>query len=195
MTESIDDKVGELLCRYLDGEVSRRQRRDIERRLETDEALREQLRQYAALDGHLAALAGGEVEGVDYGLQRATIVAAVERKALLAPPRRRPVLLRRPVWALAAAASVLLLVSAAWFLHEPPPRTGGDVVVVEIPPLSRYSHGAGQVSVSLSPAGSQEPPLAERHARGDATPPGTIVVSVAPEAPRRRGAEDTMVIY
>ena len=40
-----------LLCDYLDGRLSHRQRRMLEKRLERDDGLREQLRQYAAQIG------------------------------------------------------------------------------------------------------------------------------------------------
>jgi len=112
----------ELLCDYLDGRLSNRQRRLLEKRLEQDDDLREQLRQYAALDGMFEQLGEDDAEGFDFDLQRSEIVAAAERKALLGPKRFRPVYLRPTFMGLAAAASLLLLARGAVLLARPPGR-------------------------------------------------------------------------
>ena len=112
MADAEYDNLDLLLCRYLDGDLSRREQAKLEARLADEPALREELRLYASLDGHLPDLAGEAPAGVDYVRQRADIMAAVEREALLAAAPRR--LLFRPaaLGALAAAAAVLMIVSA-----------------------------------------------------------------------------------
>lgn len=196
MDKPRDDDLELQLCRYLDGQLPRRERLALEKRLDEDQALREELRRYAALDACLQEIAGGEVDGVDYDLQRAGIIAAVERKTLLAPPRRRPVMLRPTFLVLTAAASILLVFSVAMLVLRPPrPVDGTPLVLVEIPPVAPRPSGPVDVSVEISAPELDEMPLAPEPESLDAMPAGTIVVSVRSRTPRPAALAEAMVIY
>jgi anti-sigma factor RsiW len=174
------------LCDYLDGHLPRSERRRLEKQLEDDEPLREELRKYAALDGLLGGLGRREVEGVDYDRQRAEIVAAAERRALLSQKPRRRVLAFRPLpVGLAAAASLLLVVGVAFLLlggpegpanTEPEVQTTASAVSVQVVPVSMAAASPrAVVEMRLAqPAGQTTP--ATRDAR-PAVPSGTVVVS------------------
>jgi len=195
MAKPKDDDLEFRLSCYLDGQLPRRERLALEKRLRQDEALREELRRYAALEASLAELSAGEVGGVDYDRQRAEILAAVERKALLAPPRRPPILLRPAFRVLTAAASILLAVSAGVLLYQfLPPAETTPTVIVEIPPLAPRPSGPVQVTVEIS-APEEEVPLASEPESLDETPAGTILVCVSPQAPRPARLTDALVVY
>jgi anti-sigma factor RsiW len=183
-----------LLCEYLDGELPRRRRRELDKRLEADEALREELRKYTALEARLGDLGGEEVEGIDYDLQRAEIVAAVEKRALLQAPRPRPIYLRPVFGALAAAASILLIISVGAFLLRPAAPPAGRLVEVQIKPAAPLSGRLGAVRVELKRPNYDELPLAPDVAAVADAPPGTVVVSIGPDlAPAATPAEALMV--
>jgi hypothetical protein len=197
MTEPQEKDLEFLLCQYLDGQLGRRERLELEQRLKSDESLGEELRRYVALDGYLVDLGQEEIDGVDYALQREEIVAAVERQALLPPARRRPLLLR-PVFAtLVAAASILVVVSAAMFLFAPdqPPES---VVSMKILPAAPAPTGAAVVSVKMSRPSFDALPWTPRPTAASlvpAAPAGTVVVSIAPHVHRPTRSADSMVIY
>ena len=196
MAKPKDDDLESQLCRYLDGQLPRRERLALEKRLEEDEPLREALRRYAALDACLEEISAREVDGIDYDRQRAEILAAVERKVLLAPPRRRPILLRPTFRVLTAAASVLLVVSAAVLIFRPRrPPDGTPSILVEIPPIAPRPSGPVEISVQISAPDLGETPLAPEPESPGAMPAGTIVVSVSPRVPRPARSAEAMVIY
>lgn len=196
MNESMDENLERLLCRYLDGDLSRRERLALEKRLAADEALRAELQRYAALDGYLGGLGEAEVDGVDYDLQRAEIVGALEKKVLLAPPRRRPIVLR-PVFGIpAAAAAILLLASGAVFLlTRPGPLAVNRTILVEVLPPVVSPAGAGEIFVQISQPSLDEMPLTFEPSAVEGPPSGTIVVSVGSGPARKARAVSAMVIY
>jgi len=192
-----------LLCDYLDGQLTRAQRKQLDRRLEGDEPLREQLGKYAALDGMLGDLAGRQIEGVDYEQQRAEIVAAAERKVLLGQKPRRRVLFFRPLpVGLAAAASVLLLVGVAFWLLDrsdvggmaPGPSPSASAVSVRIVPASVAAAGEPAV-VQMKLAQPIGPVMPSTAAAGRSVPRGTVVVSSGAAGPRKPESPDPMMVY
>jgi len=170
------------LTEYLDGQLSRRQALDLERRLAEDPALREELRRYAALEGQLSALGAAEPAGVDYDAQRQDILYALERKALL--ERRPPVRIIRfwpGVFAAAAAAAVFLVGRVLTPPGFPPaPRPFVAALVLPIGPPVR---GTAVVRAECVPVSWDNLILAPGEAPEEvpATPPGTVVVSIGPE--------------
>lgn len=196
MVEPRDEDLELQLCRYLDGELSRRERLALEARLEGDEALQEDLRRYAALDDYLAEMGSGELDGVDYDRQRAEIIAAVERKALLTPPRRRPILLRPTFGLLAAAASILLVLAVTGIFFPPgQPAETTSAVLVEIPAPAPRLTGGAEISVRLSPAEAHELPLAPEPESLGTTPPGTVVVSFSAHKHPPSTSVESLVVY
>ena len=183
------------LCQYLDGQLSRRERLAFEKRLQANEALRDTLGEYAALDRHLAELADTEIEGVDYDLQRAEIVAAVERKALLAPRRRRLIFRRPLLSALAAAASILIVASAALILFGPAPPPGPPLVQVELTPAAPAPVGAPEIVMHMKPPSFDELPLSADVSPLLDAPRGTVVVSVSPHALSPAVPTESLIVY
>ena len=186
------------LCEYLDGQLSHRQRRLIEKQLDQDEALRDQLRQYAALDGLFGQLADQDVDGFDFARQRAEIVAAAERKALLGRRSYRPIYLR-PVFAgLAAAASLLMLVGVAVLLNRPgtvPATVPAPAVSVRIVPAAINAGGKPVVYMTMSPQAEQEPQPEPRGVAKVFAPPGTVAVSAGTHGRVEPVSPETMMIY
>ncbi len=188
------------LCEYLDGQLSHRRCRQIEKQLGQDEPMRGQLRQYAALDGLLGQLGDQDVEGFDFARQRSEIVAAAERKALLGRRSHRP-LYFRPVFAgMAAAASLLLLAGAVVLLNRPgtlPVATTATVpaVSVRIVPAAMYATGKPAVYMKMAaPDGWDEPPEPTGLAKAFA-PPGTVAVSAGSHRKAESASPETMMIY
>ena len=185
------------LCEYLDGQLSHRQRRRLEKQLDQDEHLRDQLHQYAALDGLFGQLADQDVEGFDFGRQRAEIVAAAERKALLGRRSHRPVYFR-PVFAgLAVAASLLLLVGVSVMLLSRPGNVSAPVpaVSVRILPAAMHVGGKTVVYVTMSPLAGQESPPRPTAVAKMFAPPGTVVVSTGAHRLIEPASPETMLIY
>lgn len=192
-----NDEPEALLCDYLDGRLSHRQRRLLEKRLEQDDDLREQLRQYAALDGMLEQIAEQDVDGFDFGQQRSEIVAAAERKALLGQKRYRPVYLRPVFMGLAAAASLLLLVGVAVILLRQPALMppSAPAVTVHMLPAAERPAGQAVVSMTLSAPIGQVPQPPKPTTSGLAAPRGTVVVSVGAHRHAKSKASDPMMVY
>jgi anti-sigma factor RsiW len=185
------------LCEYLDGQLSHRQRRRLEKQLDQDEHLRDQLRQYAALDGLFGQLADQDVEGFDFGRQRAEIVAAAERKALLGRRSHRPVYFQ-PVFArLAVAASLLLLVGVSVMLLSRPGNVPAPVpaVSVRILPAAGDIGGKTVVYMTMSPLAGQESPPRPTAVAKMFAPPGTVVVSTGAHRLIEPANPETMLIY
>jgi len=185
-----------LLCDYLDGDLSRRERLRLERRIKAEEPLRDDLRRYGMLSGLIDELAEEGVEGVDYDLQRAEIISAIERKALLNPPRRRAMILRPRFWVTAAAASILLAVSAGLLVFG---LYGGpaDVPVAEMvmsggAPAER---GRQEISVQIAPPDLAELPIEMDADPHPGEPAGTIAVSFGAPSAGADTVGETMVVY
>ena len=185
------------LCEYLDGQLSHRQRRQLEKQLDQDEHLRDQLRQYAALDGLFGQLADQDVEGFDFARQRAEIVAAAERKALLGRRSYRLVYFR-PVFAgLAVAASLLLLVGVSVMLLSRPGTVSAPVpaVSVRIVPAAIHTGGKSVVYMTMSPPVGQESPRRPTAVAKTFAPPGTVVVSAGAHKMIEPANPETMLVY
>ena len=192
------------LCDYLDGRLSRAERKRVEKQLDQDEPLREELRKYAALDGLLGGLAGREIEGVDYDQQRLEIVAAAERKALLGQQGRKRVFFLRPMTGLAAAASLLLLVGVTfWLLSRPDvpdvprvlnkPPTATAVSVRVVPGAMASMAPPAVVEMRLAqPTNQVMPTTADA---GEKMPRGTVVVSSGAVGKRTTNKPNPMMIY
>ncbi len=188
----------ELLCDYLDGRLSHRQRRLLEKRLEQDGDLREQLRQYGVLDGMFDQLGESDAEGFDFDQQRSEIVAAAERKVLLGPKRYRPVYLRPVFMGLAAAASLLLLAGAAFLLTRPPVvgmSQSAPAVSVYVLPVANAPIGREVVSVTLSAPSGQAYQPPQPTTSNAAVPRGTVVVSTGAHRHAKATPADAMMIY
>ena len=185
------------LCEYLDGQLSHRQRRQLEKELDQDEHLRDQLRQYAALDGLFGQLADQDVEGFDFARQRAEIVAAAERKALLGQRSYRLVYFR-PVFAgLAVAASLLLLVGVSVMLLSRPGNVSAPVPAVSVRILPAAVHAGGKtvVYMTMSPLARQESPPRPTAVAKMFAPPGTVAVSAGAHRRIEPASPETMLIY
>ena len=186
-----------LLSEYVSGTLPARQARALERRLRDEPELRAELQRYVTLEQELAGLADQGPADVDYDLQRAEIVRALERKALLHGPARRPWAIRRVLVPLAAAAAVVLVASAAWlaFRAGPEPPAGGQVTVMLLPPAPG-ADPRGPVVAALvgapAPLGPERKPVFEYRSTGwdevrlsvadssagePGLPPGTVMVS------------------
>ena len=196
MNEPDPNDLDLLLCRYLDGQLGRRERRRFEQRLEGDEALRDELRRYGALDGLLGELGRGDVEGVDYDLQRAEIITAIEKRALLTPARRRTLVLRPRFLVTAAAASLLLAVSAGlvvlslgWGAGETP------IAMMVMPGGAPTERGVQEISVQTAPLELDELPIDVQASPRRTTPAGTILVSFGSPSARLPEAAEPMIVY
>ncbi|HUT00982.1 MAG TPA: hypothetical protein VM031_00900 [Phycisphaerae bacterium] len=195
MTQPDTHDVEYLLCRHLDGQLDRRERRALEQRLEADPGLREQLRLYGALDGLLAGLSTEAIDGIDYDLQRAEIITAVERKVLLSTERRRR-LVFRPRFLLTAAAAMLLMAVAVgvvvlW------PGVGGAPTPIATMDISRVAptpRPAGQISGTVHPEDLDDLPLDIAPSRA-AAPAGTIVVSFGAPHEADGAPDEAVVVY
>lgn len=182
------------LSQYLDGQLSRGRARRLERRIEQDPALREQLRKYAALEGRLSALGKGTLAGADYDGQREEVVRLLERRRLLEARPRRPVFLR-PVFlsfsgGLAAVAAALMVGLWLWVFTKHPTAAPVQTEVSVVMHRARAPrNGQAELTVRrldprdihLPSAGLPEPASLED------MPPGTVMVSVSP-APREQAA-------
>ncbi len=180
------------LSQYLDGELSPKEQAELRSRLAGDEALRDELRRYTALQQQIDDANRAELGDIDYDAQRAEIIAAVERKILLeGPPRRRPLVLR-PVFGvvIAAAAAMLLVASVAiWRLGQTPATTSGPVVIAMVLPESSHHVQAVEPVVRLMRMEGQDLVMAPfPSAEADTLPPGTVVVSVGSRARPRAAA-------
>jgi anti-sigma factor RsiW len=177
------------LSQYLDGQLSGRRARQLERRLEQDPALRETLQRYAALDGRLVALGGAGLAGVDYDSQRAEVVRRLERRALL---ERRParIIFLRPVFAMAggglAVAAAVLIAVLVWRGGQPPVSTP-TVSEVSVAVLAPVVPRGGEAQVTLRRLEDREIRLADAE-EGPHAPPGTVMVSINPPPPDAWGA-------
>jgi len=195
MDQAEKDNLEFELSQYLDGELSGRRARRLERRLAEDPALQEELKKYAALEGHLAGMARKGPEGADYDFQRAEILRMLERKRLLEAPRRRPVVLRPWFMAagggLAVAATVIISVLAWMPPHVPVGSSLAPEVSVAVVAPSARQHG--QVQVALPRLDAMDYRLSEVAAGTEPQesgaepepPPGTVLVSVNSPSPSR----------
>jgi len=190
------DKLEQLLCGRLDGELSAEQAAELERRLKQDPALREELRRYAALQGHLAELGRQELRDVDYDAQLAEIMSAVERRALLRRAVVRRPLVLRPVFGIVAAAAAVLIVATVGVLNyhpagpqgKPPgdvaqtPATPQPSVAVTVLPIAPVGAESGKISVEYPPVDVMSLPvaIASDTVAPLSPPPGTVAVSVGP---------------
>jgi len=173
-----------LLSEYLDGQLGGRAKAELERRLDADANLREELRRLGSLEGHLGEMGKQDIEGVDYDAHLEDIISAVTRKALLhAPPRRRVL---RPVFRVAAvAAGLFVAASVAWLFLRPGPADGEPMADMRILPAAAAPEGPAEVLVTLRGLEIEEVPLDPRPEGADgevpdAVPPGTVFVSVGP---------------
>ena len=184
------------LSQYLDGELSGRRARKLERRIAEDPALQKELKKYAALEGQLSALGSSPLAGADYDSQRAEVLRMLERRRLLERPRPRPVFFR-PVFAavsggLAVAAAIIIGI-ALWPspVGPVPPAPVHEVQVAVVAPAVP-EHGQVQVAMArLDAADYRLPEVAvgvetQETASEAEPPPGTVLVSVSPSpAPRQ----------
>jgi anti-sigma factor RsiW len=179
------------LSQYLDGELSGRRARRMERRLEEEPALREDLKKYAALGEQLDALARTDVPGMDYDWQRSEVVRMLERKRLLDARPRRTIFFRPVFWgaggALAVAASVVVGIMA-WMSSPAGPAKAPGLPAPEISVALVMPAAAAQSQVQAKLRKLDENdyrlagPPAEEQGMEIATrmkpPPGTVMVSV-----------------
>jgi anti-sigma factor RsiW len=178
-----------LINQYLDGQLEGRQLADFERRLAEDPALASELARYEALEGRLSAMSGGGLEKVDFQAQRASIMSALERKALLTPPRRSVLLFRPAFWgAVAAAASIMLAVFVGLKVWRPGngPGPGQDNTIIgtapmvssEIVPVSPPARGEEVVQMATKQMGKELGP--DLLPAPGPLPLGTVIVSCSP---------------
>jgi anti-sigma factor RsiW len=184
------------LSQYLDGQLSGRRARKVQRELERSPELQEDLKKYAALDGLLTGAARQGAPGVNYDAQRAEVLRMLERRRLLEGRQRRPIVLR-PVFALGGglALAAALVVGFALRTQQPTdnvPKTGTTVEVfaqIVVPAAPRTAVAEGRLPrmdekdfrFADAPA---DPGLAEL--AGEPLPPGTVMILVEP-SPREDG--------
>ena len=162
--------IGFILTEYLDGNLDAAGKAVLAARLESDAGLREELRRYTALNENLqiAPECDDVLDEIDYDMQRAEIIAAVERKVLLEGPPRRRLLLRPTFRVLAAAATILLVFTVGTFMFRSPPQ----MVEVAIAPLRASSGVAMEFELVRQDPLVMDAPM----------PAGTIGVSVGGSA-------------
>lgn len=172
-----------LLSQYLDGQLPPRQVKALERRLEAEADLREQLRLYASLEGRLGELANRLPAGADLAGQRSDIMASLERKVLLDGRDTDRQARRIPLWpALAAAAGLVLLATVAYrHVSRLPVRNPvvAEASVVQ-PNAPSAADAPEQLALEVRRLGWEEIPLAavEQVSQGPAVPSGTVMVSI-----------------
>lgn len=167
-----------LLSEYLDGQLPRRQREQLQARLAEEPALAETLGKLGAVDRLLGQ--GPPVTGEQLAAQRHSITSALERRALLdgrlRPAGRR---WRRVLAPMAAAAALVLAVGIGWLLSGNPPTAPQRQVAVEMLPAGAPSAGAAEVAVEYRHLSFDELHLNARPLRpGRRLPPGTVMVSM-----------------
>ena len=184
------------LSQYLDGELSGRRARKLEKRISQDPALQEELKKYAALEGRLSALGAGSLAGADYDSQRAEVLRVLERRALLERPRHRLIIFR-PVFAAVSgglAAAAAIVIGLAMWLSSPGPVAGPGPIAMP-PSASQPPAAAGPAEVQVAmnrmeagdfhlpevAAGMEPPDIASE----PEPPPGTVLVSVGPSGEPR----------
>ena len=196
------------LSQYFDGSLSGRRARRLERRVEGDPTLQEELKKYAALDQQLAQLAGQELPGADYDWQRTEVVRRLERQRLL-ETRSRPFFFRPVFWTvssgLAVAAAlvvgIVMWMSTAGPSGKPPIATGGPAaapvvsVALVMPGDSSAKPAPSEARVTLRKLDENDYKLMMPPGDNDGTeiatrsrskpPPGTLMVTVTPSRPAK----------
>ena len=203
MNQDAKDNLEFELSQYLDGQLSGRRARRLERRLDQEPALREELKKFAALDEQLSQLAQKDVAGLDYDWQRSEVVRMLERKRLLGARSTRTIFFRPVFWgtggALAVAAAVVIGI-LAWM--PPAGPTGNPTVATALTPevsvaLVRPA-APMQGTVQASPRRLDEndyrlpgPPVEDpgmEIATRAKAPPGTVMASFNQPRPSQYGA-------
>lgn len=180
------------LSQYLDGQLSGRRARKVQRELERSPELQEDLKKYAALDGLLTGAARQAVPGVDYDAQRAEVLRLLERRRLLEGRPRRTIVLR-PVFALGGGLAVAAALVVAFALRTQQPAdkapTHGGAVEVFAQVVIPAAPGPAVAEVRLPRMDEKDfrfsdapadPGLTEL--AGEPLPPGTVMVLVEPSA-------------
>jgi anti-sigma factor RsiW len=170
-----------LLSQYLDGQLPPRQVKALERRLEAEPDLREQLRLYASLEGRLGELAQRLPAGADLAGQRSDIMASLERKVLLDGRGTDRQARRIPLWpALAAAAGLVILATVAYRYVSRLPARNPVVAEASVVQPNTPSDAPEQLALEVRRLGWEEIPLAavEQTPPGPAVPSGTVMVSI-----------------
>lgn len=175
-----------LISQYLDGQLEGRQFADFERRLAEDPLLAGELARYETLEGRLSAMSGGGLEKVDFQAQRASIMSALERKALLTPSRQRVLIFHPAFWgAVAAAASIVLAVFVGMKAWRPgtgpgpgPDSIVGPMVSSVIVPVSPPPRGEEIVQMAARQMGEELGP----DVLPGPLPVNTVIVSCSPPA-------------
>jgi anti-sigma factor RsiW len=195
MDQSEKDNLEFELNQYLDGELSGRRARKLERRIRVDPALQEELKKYAALEGRLSALGAGELPGADYDSQRAEVLHALERRALLERPRRR-IIIFRPVFAAVSgglAIAAAIIVGLTLWLSSPAPVAAPGPLAVHPSghpqqPIQAPAAAPTEILVAMSRMDAVDYHLPEvsagvepqEAASEPEPPPGTVLVSAGP---------------
>ncbi|MFB3891011.1 MAG: anti-sigma factor [Phycisphaerae bacterium] len=192
------------ISQYLDGQLEGRQLADFERRLAEDPALASELARWRALDERLAAMSGAGLENVDFQTQRASIMSALERKALLADQRRRVLVFRPAFWgAVAAAAAILLAVFVGMKVWQPSagpgpivgpaptPEVSTPVVLSVMQPDSPLARGEEVVQLAAQRTGPELSP--EVLPAPGPLPLNTVYVSCSPPVENEQEQADMTV--
>jgi hypothetical protein len=186
--KSIDrDKLGEYLSAYLDGELTEKERKTLERLIARDEAIR---RQYEELR-QTAGLVRGLPRGLAPPALSEAITAAAERRQLLGEPED-VVVPRRPWWQsarslLSAAAVLMITVAGAWYVFDTMDQPAGTRLAESRAPTEDKDFGReampGREPTRAEPAAeAKKAALGESHlaaspARGRAGEPVTEEVA------------------
>ena len=170
-----------LITQYVDGLLDPSRAAELERKLEADPALREQLRLYESLQGLLMADDRKALSGIDYDGQREEVIAAVQRRALAERLPSRPVILRPMFRVLAAAAAVLVVASVGLLVNRAGPRAEPEVsVAMRSAAVSPAGRGELEVSMRRVDPGMLAMSVLAPAAEGP-LPSGTVVVSAGPQ--------------
>lgn len=186
---ALDENTEFELTQYLDGQLKGARKRRLQRRLDQDPLLRQELARFGALEGNLAELGQVEFPEADCRLQREQIIASLERRSLLGRPARRLTILRPSfVFSAATAAAAIVAAVMLWPAFTSSESTGGAAkvelavnVVLPEPPSSEVE----SVIVFRQLPQEELPPRVEQVLmQGESeVPSGTIVVSAGGTSP------------
>ncbi|MFP4105458.1 MAG: anti-sigma factor family protein [Phycisphaerae bacterium] len=170
-----------LLTQYMDGELPKAERSELEKALASDPALTDRLRQYREVDQALERVDELPFDDDDFDNQRGNVMAVLERRMLLDHSPRKHIRLtgrRIKVAAVAAVIAVLAVVGSLVLPWNEPQPDPSEVLASLVEP-SRTSPNA-ELDVSMATPSLEMIRLAppEMADRDVVVPPGTVVVTI-----------------
>lgn len=199
------------ILQYLDGHLDPAAQAAFRLRMEADPQLAREVQRYAALNEHLAGLADGGLERVDFRGQRSHIMASLEREALLSRKPRRLLIFRPAFAGLLAAAAALLLLSVGIGLHffaadrggndgiavslDGAPAGGGAMAAIEVAlaPIEPSPTGQSIIVVEVADLGQHAVPAPRSLPAISDMPTGSVLISISEPTQRPEPASDVMM--